>query len=100
MPKAAPSTLTTIKALQSTGSLKEFAGLLALQPKELSYILYIYPGQKYHTFQIAKKSGGHRTIDAPIDRLKFVQRKLADLLNACADDIDQQHRRKLGSVPR
>lgn len=94
MPKAAVSSPTTIKALQTVSSLKELAVLLELEPKELSYTLYIYPGPKYSTFQIPKKSGGHRIIDAPIDRLKSIQRKLADLLNACVKEIDEQHGRK------
>ena len=94
MPKAPVSSPTKIKALQTASSLKELAVLLGLEPKELSYTLYIYPGPKYSTFQIPKKSGGHRIIDAPIDRLKSIQRKLADLLNACVKEIDEQHGRK------
>ncbi|PFG11412.1 RNA-directed DNA polymerase [Marinobacter sp. LV10MA510-1] len=37
----------------------------------------------YHQFEIAKKSGGVRTISAPSDELKDLQRKLSDLLLDC-----------------
>jgi retron-type reverse transcriptase len=94
MPKATVSKPTTITALRAASSLKELAVLLELEPKVLSYILYIYPVPKYSTFYIPKKKNGHRTIDAPNDRLKIVQRKLADLLNACVGELDEQHGRK------
>lgn len=37
----------------------------------------------YHQFDITKKSGGVRTISAPSDELKDLQRRLSDLLLDC-----------------
>ncbi len=84
----------TVERLQKATSLREFALLLGIKPKHLSYLLYIFPGQKYSTFQIPKKNGGSRIIDAPIKRLKLVQRMLTDLLTACVLEIEEQHQRK------
>lgn len=64
-------------------SLEDIAGLLSFTSKELSYILYILDGgreKQYHTFTIKKRSGGKRTISAPITALKEVQRRLNELL--------------------
>lgn len=94
MPTAAPSNPTKLNALRAASSLRELASLLGLEPKVLSYVLYINPAPKYSTFQIPKKAGGHRKIDAPNDRLKTVQRKLADLLNDCTKELDEQYGRK------
>lgn len=83
-----------VEQLRKATSLKDLAKTLGVEPKQLSYILYIFPGPKYTTFQIPKKSGGTRVIEAPIDRLKIIQRMLADLLATCASEIDEQHKRK------
>ncbi|MEO6218140.1 MAG: reverse transcriptase domain-containing protein [Sphingomonas sp.] len=52
---------------------------LGLGTTELKKIWY-YRERMYQHFQIAKASGKVRMISAPDDRLKFLQRKLADLL--------------------
>ncbi len=44
---------------------------------------------KYKTFQIPKKSGGMRDICAPTGQLKLLQRRLANILYACRDEIDK-----------
>jgi hypothetical protein len=61
--------------------LSDVANLLDFKPKGVSYILYKQSAAtKYKTFQIPKRNGGQRTIKAPIDALKVLQRKLSVLL--------------------
>ena len=86
------SKLTTLKA---TASLSDVAKLLGFKPKAVSYILYKQPAtKKYKTFQIPKRNGGQRTIKAPVDALKVLQRKLSDLLQDCVDEINDANNRK------
>lgn len=71
------------------------AKLLDFKPKAVSYILYKQSeATKYKTFQIPKRNGGQRTIKAPIDALKVLQRKLSDLLQDCVDEINKAKQRK------
>lgn len=59
----------------------ELAELLEIKPRNLTYILYVKGTENcYNSFTIPKKNGGERKIDAPDERLKSIQRKLADLL--------------------
>lgn len=59
----------------------ELADYLSISRSKLTYILYILtPERCYHTFEIPKKSGGMRTINAPNNDLKYVQKVLADAL--------------------
>ena len=77
-----------IDELRACKSRKDLAKLLNYQPKQLSYILYKIPdAQKYKSFDIKKKSGGVRNIDAPIARLKFLQKQLSRVLYECVKDI-------------
>jgi RNA-directed DNA polymerase len=86
------SRLVTLKAATS---LSDVAKLLDFKPKALSYILYKEAeALKYKTFQIPKRNGGQRTIKAPIDGLKLLQRKLSDLLQDCISEINTAKQRK------
>lgn len=89
-----PKLPSSIEVLKKAASLKDLAVILGIKPKHLSYLLYYFPGAKYATFEIPKKSGGTRTIEAPIERLKIVQRQLADLLAMCGLEIDEQNKRR------
>ncbi|HHF3231904.1 TPA: retron Ec67 family RNA-directed DNA polymerase/endonuclease [Vibrio diabolicus] len=66
----------------------ELASILGVSAAFLTRTLY-RPGvlshvnSHYHQFDITKKSGGVRTISAPSDELKDLQRKLSDLLLDC-----------------
>src|SRR5260370_8530538 len=81
--------MSRLASLQAASSLSDLAKLLSVEPKAMSYIVYRRPaGTKYRTFQIAKRSGGQRTIQAPVSSLKVLQRRLADLLQDCADEIN------------
>lgn len=53
------------------------------------------PSSQYHSFQIPKKSGGVRKIDAPAPKLKNIQRAIADLLRSRYTPEDAAH----GFVP-
>ena len=80
--------MSRLAKLKAATSLSDLAILLGFRPKAVSYILYKLPAaQKYTTFQIPKRSGGQRTIQAPTVRLKNLQRKLSDLLQDCAEEI-------------
>ncbi|AYO80234.1 reverse transcriptase domain-containing protein [Sphingobium yanoikuyae] len=56
-----------------------FLAYLGVSPAELSVIRW-YAGRMYHNFDIKKRSGKSRVINAPDYRLKMLQRKIADLL--------------------
>jgi retron-type reverse transcriptase len=63
------------------------AELLGFKPKALAYVLYVKPlGDKYRTFEIPKRTGGTRIINAPCPELMNLQRRLAGLLQACIDE--------------
>lgn len=61
----------------------ELADYLKIPRSKLSYLLFIEGIDKqYHTFEIPKKHGGTRTICAPSEDLKGIQRRLASALSA------------------
>lgn len=80
--------MTRYEQLRAATSINDLAGILGYKPKAVSYILYKIPNEKkYINFKIPKKTGGERKIKAPIDPLKNLQRRLADLLNECFEEI-------------
>ena len=69
--------------------------MLGYSPSGLAYIVYRIPAdQKYKKFLIPKKGGGEREICAPIEPLKTLQRRLADVLYTCRDEIDSDNDRR------
>jgi retron-type reverse transcriptase len=83
--------VSKLAALQAIKTKRELAELLDVKPSALTYTLYILkPENQYISFQIPKKSGGKRTIDAPTGRIKFIQSKLSKLLLDCIDEINSQ----------
>src|SRR5262245_30642683 len=87
--------MTRLARLRSAKSLSDLARILGFKPKAVAFILYKQPATaKYQTFQIPNRMGGQRTSSAPIDALKTLQRKLSDLLQDCADEINEKHKRK------
>lgn len=67
--------------LEDVCTRNDLADFLGIKRGKLTYILYIQKvDTMYSTFSIPKKSGGERTINAPNDDLKQIQRKLADAL--------------------
>lgn len=61
---------------------QDVADLLGIKEGSLRYFLYaIRPDNMYSQFVIKKKNGDDRYINAPDERLKSIQRKLANVLN-------------------
>ena len=62
-------------------SRNQLADCLGVPRSKLAYLLFIKKTENlYTTFEIPKKSGGSREINAPQAELKNVQRKLSDAL--------------------
>jgi len=84
--------MSYLEKLKNTKSIYDFAELLGFKPSALSYLLYKLPNEKKYTeFKVPKKSGGNRIIKAPDCRLRLVQRKLADILNSCMQEIEKTY---------
>ena len=82
--------MSALARLKGCSTLSELALLLGIKPSALSYILYkIDDADKYYEFQIPKRSGGIRTIHAPIPALKAVQKRLAKHLSDCLEEISK-----------
>lgn len=87
--------MSRLEKLKNTTSLSELAQLLGYKPRAVSYILYKIPeNEKYVEFEILKKSGDARQIKAPTKKLKHLQRRLADLLNECFDEICNENKKR------
>ncbi|WJS84162.1 retron Ec67 family RNA-directed DNA polymerase/endonuclease [Paracoccus sp. TOH] len=60
---------------------------MGFTPKGVSYVLYkMDAAKKYRSFDIPKKSGGTRAINAPEPQLALLQSRLAALLYACVQE--------------
>lgn len=69
----------------------ELADFLNISRKNLSYILYkTGVNNLYTSFEIPKKSGGVRKINAPLDNLKYIQKKLA---NAIYNHVEKERKK-------
>ncbi|MCU8085437.1 retron Ec67 family RNA-directed DNA polymerase/endonuclease [Shewanella sp. SM23] len=87
--------MDAITKLQGCTTRSDLAYLLNYRPSHFAYLLYkTTPEQKYSQFNIAKKSGGERVINAPTEKLKQLQRNLSDLLLDCIDDINKSKSKK------
>jgi RNA-directed DNA polymerase len=81
--------MSRLQSLQKAKDSNDLALILGFKPKSLAYILYGKPeASKYRIFEIPKRSGGFRTISSPVDSLKLLQRRLADVLQDCKEEID------------
>ncbi|HEY2496723.1 MAG TPA: retron Ec67 family RNA-directed DNA polymerase/endonuclease [Candidatus Angelobacter sp.] len=87
--------MSQLLTLKSATSLHDLAALLGFTPAGLAYIVYgKSAATKYTQFEIAKRGGGIRKINAPVDDLMFLQRRLADLLQNCVDEINTASKRR------
>lgn len=87
--------LSTLEALRTAKILHDVAALLRYKPSTLAYIVYKIPkAAKYDTFEIKKKGGGTRRIDAPVPKLKGLQKRLACVLYECLQELEKSERRK------
>lgn len=83
--------MSLVGALQAAKTRVDLAALLAVEAKGLSYIVYKLPDAlKYHEFEIPKKHGGTRKIAAPHERLKKLQKRLANYLHACLLELEAE----------
>jgi hypothetical protein len=81
--------MSALKKLKNATTITDVADILGFKTKALAYILYRQPDSlKYKEFDIPKKSGGVRHIAAPQSGLKLLQRRLADVLQECLDEIN------------
>ena len=76
--------MTKLNQLE-TKTKDDFARLLGFKnARYINYLLYIIKTDNlYDSFTIPKKNGGERVIHAPKKELKFLQKKLADVLWEC-----------------
>jgi retron-type reverse transcriptase len=80
--------MSKLERLKKTKSLSDLAELLGFTPKGLSYVIHQIPdAKKYRVFDIPKKTGGTRTIKAPVDQLSLLQSRLAELLTECIEEL-------------
>lgn len=82
--------MSQLQKLRDTRDRKALARLLGYKPSALTSIIYQTPlADRYTTFEIPKKRGGHRTIKAPNLKLKKLQSHLAHLLYDCLAEIEE-----------
>lgn len=82
--------MSNLAKLKAATGLDDVAKILGYKPSALAYLLYVLPAKsKYSSFTVPKKSGGTRIINAPNQRLKTLQRHLANLLNDCQQEISK-----------
>lgn len=83
--------MTYLKKIREAQTLKDIAHILSVKPRTVSYLLYILPeAEKYHSFEIPKRNGGRRLINAPEPRLKMLQRRLANVLYHCVANAEEE----------
>lgn len=76
-------------------SRNELADFLLIPRQKLTYVLYIKKVESYYqSFKIPKKFGGEREIKAPAGDLKFIQKRLADVLWKYQLEIWKDHKVK------
>lgn len=73
----------------------EVAYILKVSPLELRKILIVNKKNNYTRFEIPKRNGGSRVIDAPRLTLKIIQKRLVEFLN----EFYQYHDCAHGSIP-
>ena len=82
--------MSQLQELKTATSLHDVALILGFKPKSLAYILYKKPtAGKYAKFEIPKRNGGKRFINAPYPRLKKLQKRLSNLLQDCVQEINE-----------
>ena len=83
--------MSKLQSLKLAASRRELAAVLGYTPKAIAFILYKIPPQaKYTDFKVPKRTGGERTIHAPIPRLKVLQRHLANVLTEALQELESQ----------
>ena len=89
-----------LSKLRATTDLKTFAAVLGVKPGVLSNELFIKPKAALYTkFEIPKRFGGNREIQAPNGVLRHIQQSLAALLSKCASEINESQKLEDFAVP-
>ena len=84
------SQMLQLDDLKTATTLKDVADLLGVKVAMLSHLLYFKPKlELYKKFEIEKKYGGIREINAPEKHLKLVQFRLSQLLQDCIEEINK-----------
>ena len=87
--------MSSLESLKNATSRKDLARILGYKLNTLTYLVYKIPDdKKYEKFSIPKSGGGTREICAPIPPLKTLQRRLANVLYQCRDEIDADSGRR------
>jgi RNA-directed DNA polymerase len=87
--------MPALKTLKATVTRRGLAKLLGFKLSTFAYILFQQrTAPRYRIFQIPKRKGGTRTIKAPDDALKLLQRRLSDLLQDCVAEINEAKKLK------
>lgn len=88
--------MSIVKSLRAAKTRQDLADILGYQLKALAFIVYQIPdAAKYTEFETPKRSGGMRKISAPVPKLKTLQKRLAALLYAYLDELeDKRHPRR------
>jgi RNA-directed DNA polymerase len=82
--------VTPLQKLREAQTLKGVAKILGFKPSRLAYILYRLPDAlKYTSFTIPKRNGDVRQIKAPVAPLRLLQRRLANLLYLCLEEVEK-----------
>lgn len=81
--------MSKLESLNKAKSIHDLASILGYKAKSISYLLYSSKEDKYFTFEIPKKNGELRLIQAPNEKLKKLQSRLASLLSDCFEEIDR-----------
>lgn len=100
------STNNKLKELQDAKTLEDLAILLATPLQLLTYVLhgrYKLGLPNYRSFPLTKKNGSERLINAPVDELKSIQKKLSLLLQDCQRIISileghRTHQKEIKSI--
>ncbi|CAM0557140.1 hypothetical protein EHLJMEHL_02228 [Vreelandella titanicae] len=70
-----------IKIFLNIENKKDLSDFLGIKAEKLNYLLFkLSSEEKYNSFEILKRTGGTRVIDAPIKSLKLIQREIATIL--------------------
>lgn len=92
---ASMTTKTHIARLRETKTLHGVASLLGYSAKGFAFVVYGNRDvPKYKEFQIPKRAGGSRTIHAPFQELKTLQRRVAKLLETSITEIDTERNKR------
>lgn len=89
---------STLSDLQAASTRRDLADILKIPLKAITHQVYATPNDlKYRSFEIPKKGGGGRPINAPNDQLKSIQAELAKCLYECVEEIEEKepHRKSL-----